>query len=245
MEITKLIDNYGDDIFAFALVVTNDFTSAKEIFVKTTTLCEEYPEEYGLSELINKAYELAQDTDSNESASTLTGVELDAKQQVVFEQLLVCRETVRAVAHMYYENDFTFAQIARITGKSEKYISGLLSDELSEELRTKLDDCYKDICISIIASDELKAYVIRAVNSGDKRIFEINEDAVPVHTWKTSHKVVVIIVAIIATLLIMFIIPVFQKYSEMRESEAGLSYDEIGTDESFYYTYEAETADNG
>lgn len=239
MEITKLIDNYGDDIFAFALVVTKDFASAKEIFVKTTTLCDELPEECELYDLIKKAYELSQDTDSNETASTLTDIELDTKLQGTLEELLVCRETVRAVAHMYYENDLTTAEIAKITGKSEKYIIGLLAEELPDGLRKKLDSSYKDICAEITAEDSLKAYVIRAVNSGDKRAFQINEDAVPVHTWKTSHKVVVIIFAIIATLLIMFIIPVFQKYSEMRESEAGLSYEEVGDDESFYYTYEA------
>ncbi len=243
MEITKLIDTYGDDIFAFALVVTKDFTSAKEIFVKTTTLCEEYPEECALFDLIKKAYELSLDTDSNETASTLTGIELDAKLQGILEELLVCRETVRAVSHMYYENDLTTAEIAKITGKSEKYIIGLLVEELPDDLRNKLDSRYKDICVKINAEDSLKAYVIRAVSTGDKRAFQIDEDAVPVHTWKTSHKVVVVIFAIIATLLIMFIIPVFQKYSEMLESEAGLSYEEVGTDESFYYTFEAETAD--
>ena len=245
MEITKLIDNYGDDIFAFALVVTKDFTSAKEIFVRTTSACDEYSDDTALSDVIAKAYSVAQDTDSNESASTLTGIELDAKKQAVFEDLLVCRETVRAVAHMYYENDLSIDEIAQITGKSGKYISGLLADELSDDLKTRLDDCYKDICINITAEDSLKAYVIRAVSADDKRVFQLTEEAVPVHTWKTSHKVVVIIVAIIATLLAMYIIPVMQKYSEMRESEAELSYEEVGTDESFYYTYEAETVDNG
>lgn len=245
MEITKLIDTYGDDIFAFALIVTKDFASAKEIFVRTTTVCEEYPEDCSLFEPIARAYKEAQDIDSNESASTLTGIELDSKRQAVLDELLVKRETVRSVAHMFYENDLSHEQIAEITGKSVKYIKELLSEELSEALASKLDDNYKDICAKIAAEDKLKAYVIRAVNSDDLRAFQLKEDAVPVHTWKTSHKVVVVIVAIIATLLAMYIIPVFQKYTEMRESEAGLSYEEVGTDESFYYTYEAETADNG
>ena len=146
---------------------------------------------------------------------------------------------------MYYANELSTDEIATITGKSEKYISGLLMEELSEELRARLDDCYMDICAKITAEDSLKAYVIRSVYSGDRRMFEVREEAVPVHTWKTSHKIIVIIVAIIATLAAMYIIPVLQKYGEMRESEAGLSYEEVGTDESFYYTYEAETADNG
>lgn len=245
MDITKLIDDYGDDIFAFALVVTKDFSSAKEVFVKTTTVNDEYPDDCGLFTLIKKAYSICAEVDSNESASALTEVELDAKRQAVLEELLVRRETVRAAAHMYYENDLSAAQIAEITGKSEKYITELLAEELSDELRTKLDSCYKDICTKITAEDKLKSYVIRAVTSGDKRLFEVREEVVPVHTWKTSHKVVVVIAAILATLLAMYIIPVLQKYGEMRESEAGLSYEEIGTDESFYYTYEAETADIG
>ena len=238
MEITKLIDTYGDDIFAFALIVTKDFASAKEIFVKTTTACGEFSEDCSLCELIARAYKESQETDSNEGASTLTGIELDAKRQAVLEELLVKRETVRAVAHMFYENDLSAAEIAGITGKSEKYINELLADDLSD-ISDKLDAEYKDICTKLTAEDKLKAYVIRAVNSGEARAFQLQEDAVPVHTWKTSHKVIVIIVAVLATLLAMYIIPIFQKYSEMRESEAQLSYEEVGDDESFYYTYEA------
>ena len=245
-DITKLIDDYGDDVFALALIVTKDFNSAKEVFVRAISDYYEIPKHDGAYfELISKVYTLCQEVDSNEIASTLTGIELDSKRQAVLEQLLVKRETVRAAAHMYYANELSTDEIATITGKSEKYISGLLMEELSEELRARLDDCYMDICAQITAEDSLKAYVIRSVYSGDRRMFEVREEAVPVHTWKTSHKVIVIIVAIIATLAAMYIIPVLQKYGEMRESEAGLSYEEVGTDESFYYTYEAETVDNG
>ncbi len=245
-DITKLIDDYGDDVFALALIITKDFNSAKEVFVRAISDYYEIPKHDGAySELISKVYTLCQVVDSNEIASTLTGIELAPKHQAVLEQLLVKRETVRAVAHMYYANELSTDEIAAITGKSEKYISGLLSDELSEELRAKLDECYLDICAKITAEDSLKAYVIRSVYSGDKRMFEVKEEAVPVHTWKTSHKVIVVVVAIIATLLAMYIIPVMQKYGEMLESEAGLSYEEVGTDESFYYTYEAETVDVG
>lgn len=242
MDITKLIDDYGDDIFALALIITKDFNSAREVFVKTTTACDGYDDDRAFFEIISKVYSLCQEVDSNESASTLTGIELDARRQAVLEQLLVKRETVRAVAHMYYENDLSAEEIAAVTGKSIRYINELLSDDLSD-LSDKLDADYKDICTKITAEDKLKAYVIRAMTTGDKRLFEVKEEAVPLHTWKTSHKIVVVIVAIIATLLGMFIIPVMTKYQEMLESEAGLSYEEVGTDESFYYTYEAETAD--
>ncbi len=245
MDITKLIDDYGDDIFAFALIVTKDMTSAKEVFVKTAVVNEEYSDDSGLFEILGKAYAVCAEAESNEGASALTDVELDTKKQAVLEELLVRRETVRAAAHMYYENDLSIEEIADITGKSEKYIAGILSDELTEALRMKLDADYKDICTRITAPDELKAYVIRAVKNGDKRLFEVKEEAVPIHTWKTSHKVVVVIAAVIATLAAMYIIPVLQKYGEMRESEAGLSYEEVGTDESFYYTYEPETVDIG
>ncbi len=242
MEITKLIDSYGDDVFAFALIVTKNFASAKEVFVKTSSCCEEFSEEDGLFPLIKKAYSECSEVESNESASALTEIDLDSKRQEVLEQLLVRRETVRAAAHMFYENDFDIAQIADITGQSKKYINELLIS-LNDGLADSLEAHYKDICTVISASDELKSYVIRAVSSGDKRLFEVREEAVPIHTWKLSHKIIVIIAAIIAVMAIMVIIPLFQKYTEMRESEAGLSYDEIGTDESFYYTYEAETVE--
>ncbi len=241
MEITSLIDRYGDDVYAFALILTKDFSSAKEVFVKTCSACGDFSEDDGLFPLIKRAYAECEKADSNESASTLTGIELDSKRQNVLEQLLVKRETIRAAAHMFYENDFDEAQIAEITGQSRKYITELLSS--LGALSDSLEKHYKDICTRITAEDTLKAYVIRAVSSDEKRMFEVREEAVPLHTWKLSHKIVVIIFAIIAVLFIMFIAPLITGYREMKESEAGLSYDEVGTDESFYYTYEAEAAE--
>ncbi len=243
MEITKLIDDYGDDIFAFALIVTKDFSSAKEVFVKTASACDEYSEGDGLFQLIKRAYSECEQVDSNESASALTGVELDSKRQALLEELLVRRETIRAAAHMLYENDFSAKQIAQIIGKSEKYINELLSTELSDSLRAGLEKSYKDICVRITAEDALKEYVIRAVGSGDMRMFEVKAEAVPRHSWKLSHKIIVVVFAILAATAIMFAIPLFEKYKEMLEAEAGLSYEEIGTDESFYYTYESDTAE--
>ena len=54
MEIRKLIDDFGDDIYALALISTKDFNSAKEIFVRMTTANNEYPDETELFPLLVK-----------------------------------------------------------------------------------------------------------------------------------------------------------------------------------------------
>lgn len=241
MKLEKLLDIYGDDIFAFALIVTKDFNSAKEIFVRVTSGYYEIPEHDGaFFEMISKAYKLCQEVDSNESASTLTGVELDAKRQAVLEELLIKRETVRTVAHMYYGDELSTSEIADIVGKSEKYVNELLSEELSDELKEKLEKHYLEICDKIHAEDKLKAYVMRAVYNPSKRDFEVKDEAVAKHVWSTKQKVIVIIIAVIVTFALSFIIPIVEKYFDMLEDESGYSYEVPETDEIFRYTYEAD-----
>lgn len=241
MKLEKLLDIYGDDIFAFALIITKDFNSAKEVFVRVTSEYYDIPEHDGaFYEIISKEYKLCQNVDSNESASTLTGVELDSKHMAVLEELLVKRETVRTVAHMYYGDEFSTSEIASIIGKSEKFVNELLSEELSDELKAKLEEHYMEICAKIKAEDKLKSYVMRAVyNSTSKRDFEVREEAVAKHVWSTKQKVIVIVVAVIVTFALSFIIPIVEKYFDMLEDESGYSYEVPETDEIFSYTYEA------
>ncbi len=244
MKLEKLLDIYGDDIFAFALIVTKDFNSAKEVFVRVTSDYYELPDHDGaFYEMIKKAYALCQNVDSNEGASTLTGVELDEKRQAVLEELLVKRETVRTVAHMYYGDELSTSEIADIIGKPEKFVNELLSEELSDELKEKLEKYYLEICDKIHAEDKLKAYVMRSVYNPKKRDFEVREEAVAKHSWSTTQKVVVIVIAVIVTFALSFIIPIIEKYFDMLEDESGYSYEVPETDEIFAYTYEAASSE--
>lgn len=241
MEITKLIDAFGDDIFALALIITKNFDSAKQVFVKTATAYEQFPENAELIELVRRAYAECAEADSNEGAAALTGVELDPKRQAVLEELLLQGEMTRVAVHMFYENDLDEKQIAEITGQSEKHVSELL-EELPDGLKISLEKHYKHICSKIAAEDKLKAYVIRAVSSGNKRLFEVRNDAVPVHRWKTSHKIIVFVAALIITSLICFVIPIAVEYYYMREREGFSSFENLSPGESFYITEEAETS---
>lgn len=237
MEITHLIDDFGDDIFALALISTKDFGAAKEIFVKMMSACGEYPDSTELYSLILKAYPMAREADGNESAVTLTGVELDSRKQQLLEEILRKPFVVRSIIHMTWENDLEPEQIAKITGESAKYVRSAL-DELPGELTSALDKCYKDICTKIAAEDKLKAYVIRSVSSGRARQFEVKQDAVPQHKWTKEQKLIVVIIAAVITAAVCIIIPLIDGYYQMRREEGFESFENVSTDEIFRYTTE-------
>ena len=90
---------------------------------------------------------------------------------------------------------------------------------LSDELRTALDRNYKDICFRITAGDKLKAYVIRSVNSGNKRQFEVKQDAVPLHRWTKNQKMAVYIAAAVIAVILCIVIPLAESYYNMRKEE--------------------------
>lgn len=237
MDITKLIDEYGDEIYALALIVTKDFNSAKQVFVKTATAYNDFSEDAVLFDFINRAYSECSEADSNEGATTLTGVELDAKRQAVLEEVLKLGEMTRTVIHLFYENDQIDEDIAAITGLTEKQVTDILFG-LPSDLAEQLEKHYKYICTKIKAEDKLKAYVIRAVSKGDKRLFEVKEEAVPTHKWKTAHKVIVFVAAILAASVICFVIPLIEEFKD-RDLSSYESY----SDQSFYYTSEAEASE--
>ncbi len=243
MEIAKLLDGYGDDIFALALIVTKDFDSAKQVFVKTCLQYEKFSDDIEMYDLAVEVYKQCEKVDNNDSAVTLTGVELDSKRQALLEIVLQKTQKVRSVIHLYYENDLDEAQIAKVTGESEKYIRSVLA-EFPEELKISLDKHYKEICIKIKAEDKLKSYVMRAVSNPNKRDFEVKDEAVAKHVWSTKQKVIVIVVAVIVTFALSFIIPIVEKYFDMLEDESGYSYEVPETDEIFRYTYEAESTES-
>lgn len=218
MEITRLTDIFGDDIYALALITTKSFDSAREIYVRTATRCEDYPESAELVNFIENEYPLCKKAECNDSAVTLTGVELDMKKQVILEKVLQKPFIVRSIIHMFWENDLEPDEIAKITGESAKYVRSVI-EGLSDELRTALDRNYKDICFRITASDKLKAYVIRSVNSGNKRQFEVKQDAVPLHRWTKNQKMAVYIAAAVIAVILCIVIPLAESYYNMRKEE--------------------------
>ncbi len=218
MEITRLTDIFGDDIYALALITTKSFDSAREIYVRTTTRCEDYPESAELVNFIENEYPLCKKAECNDSAVTLTGVELDMKKQAILETVLQKPFIFRSIIHMFWENDLEPDEIAKITGESAKYVRSVI-EGLSDELRTALDRNYKDICFRITAGDKLKAYVIRSVNSGNKRQFEVKLDAVPLHRWTKNQKMAVYIAAAVIAVILCIVIPLAESYYNMRKEE--------------------------
>ena len=236
MEIRKFVDSYGDDTYALALIVTKSFDSAKKIFAKTALDCGKYAEG-GLFPIAADVWAECRESDSNDEAVTLTGLELPAKLENLLKEVLMKPQIMRGIIHLYYENDLDVNRIAEVTGESEKYISGQLS-KLPAELAEALDKHYKEICIKIRAEDKLKAYVIKASDTGDRRMFEVKEDAVPIHRWTKKQKVIVVIIAAVITILVCIVIPIWSAYIEMIKAERDMDYEEPATDEIFSYTYE-------
>ena len=237
MDITRLTDLFGDDIYALALISTKSFESAREIYVRTMTRCEEYPESAELINFIENEYPLCKKSDCNDSAVTLTGVELDIKKQALLETVLQKPFIVRSIIHMFWENDLEPEEIAHITGESAKYVRSVV-EGLSSELKTALDRSYKEICVKISAGDKLKAYVIRSVTSGNKRQFEVREDAVPVHRWSREQKIAVYIIAAVIAVALCIVIPLLESYYNMRKEEGFSQFENVRTEEVFRQTGE-------
>lgn len=240
MEIRKYVDSFGDDVFALALIVTKDFSSAKEVFCKTAAEAGKLADSAQLLDVVKKAYPLCKEADSNDEAVTLTGISLNTKQEALLQTILTKPQIIRAVIHLTYENDLDPAQIAKLTGESERYINGQLA-ELSEALRESLEKHYKEICVKIHAEDKLKAYVIATSERGERRMFEVKREAVPTHRWNKKQKIAVIIAAVIITLMAVLVIPILDSYLEMRKREGYESFENVPTEELFSYTMEAES----
>ncbi len=239
MELTRFIDELGDDVFALALITTKSFDAAKEIFVRVCGEYESFSDSADISDVIKMAYPLCREADSNDYAVTLTGVELDAKKQALLETVLQKPFIMRTIIHLHWENDLEPEQISQVTGESLKTVNSMLS-ELSENLTAALDKSYKDLCFKINAEDKLKAYVIRSLTSGKKRQFEVGKDAVPVHKWTKRQKTIIIIAAAIIAVAVCIVIPIIDSYYQMRREENFESFEDIHTDEIFRYTTEAD-----
>ncbi len=205
MEITRFIDDFGDDIFALALVVTKNFDSAKQVFAKISADCEQFPESLEMYDLAKRVLSECEDVDSNEAATTLTGIDLDPKRQQILEELLSNGEAARTAAHLFFENDLDTKQISELMKKSEDFVTSLF-DKLNYEA---LDSNYKDICTKIKAGDRLKSYIIRSISKGNKRPFSESGEAVPNHRWKLSHKIIVLLAAFVGSAALLTLYTLF------------------------------------
>lgn len=240
MELTRFIDDYADDIYALALITTKNFDSAKEIFVRNCCVCAEIDDCADLFSMLKKAYPSCREAEINDSAVTLTGIELDSKKQQLLEAVLSQPFIVRSIIHMRWENDLEPEQIAKLTGESVRYVNSAL-EKLPADLVQALDKSYKDICFKIRADDKLKSYVVRSMKSGKKRQFEVKGDAAPVHKWTKQQKIVIYIVAAVVTVVICIMIPLIESYYQMRKDENFESFENVATEEMFRYTNEADS----
>lgn len=232
MEIRKLIDTYGDDIYALALIITKDFDAAKQIFAIVTGKYAELSDDIPLSELAKLTYQASEKIENNESAEVLTELELNSRLEKLLGEVIQRPQTVRTAIHLFYENDLDIKRIAAVLGESERYIGSVLS-ELDADFVKALEADYKVICSKITAGDSLKSYVISSSEQGG-RMFEAKSDAVPRHTWTKVQKIAVIAVACVVSIAVLVVIPIIQSYNEMLERESEMDYEEAETSEIFH-----------
>lgn len=232
MEIRKLTDTYGDDIYALALIITKDFNAAKQIFAIVISKFNEYADDISLAELAKITYKSSEDIQCNESAEIFTELELNSKHERLLGEVIQRPQAIRTAIHLFYENDLDFKQIAAVLGESERYVNSVLS-ELGSELTGSLEAEYKVICSKITASDSLKAYVISSAQEKGK-LFEAKRDAVPRHSWTKVQKIAVIAAACVISVAVLVVIPIVQSYNEMLERESEMDFEEAETSEIFH-----------
>lgn len=237
MKIERFIDEFGDDVYAFALVCTKNFDSAADIFASIAARCGEFPEDTEIFDIAGEVYQLCRTAVCNDSAETLSQIGLSKKQELLLTGFFTKPQISRAIVHLYFENDLSAEQIAKVIGDKPRYVSEQL-DELGTEYSDKLENSYKELCVKITAPDDLKAKVMQAARSGKTREFEIVDEPMPKHIWTKNQKIAAIILAVIVTLILWFVIPIFNEFLNGRFATS--SYDEAPSDLIFSYTYETE-----
>lgn len=234
MNIEKFTDAFGDDLFALALMVTKDFDSASEIFARVAVNCDKLSENAGMFEIAKAAFPQCRKARCNDNAETLSGIGLSKKQEALVSELFFKPQISRAIIHLCYENDLSADQIAEVTGESGRYVSEQLS-EISGELSGQLENHYKELCLKIASGDELKTKVIQAVKTGEKRLFEVGGEAVPQHSWTKKQKIAAVVLAIVTTIMVCIVIPLFLAYLNSAD-EMNSSYDEAPIELTPSYT---------
>lgn len=233
MTIEKFIDEFGDDVYALALIVTKSFEGAEQVFTQIAQSCEDIPETAGLYDIAKKAYRLCQKAPFNENAQTLSDIGLPAKYEALLAEIFPRPQIVRAIIHFHYENDFEPEQAAAITDTNVRFVNEQL--DCLDELSSRLEKSYKELCLKLTAPDDLKVTVIQAVKTGEKRLFEVGEPAAPRHTWTKTQKIAAIAFAVVATTLICIVVPLLSAYFNSFD-EMNSSYEEIPDEWIFSYT---------
>lgn len=236
MKIERFIDKLGDDVYAFALVCTKNFDSAAGIFARTAAKCEELPDDAEIYDLAGSVYQLCRKAACNDSAETLSQMGLSKKQERLLADFFPKPQIYRAIIHLYFENDLSVEQIAEMIGEKSRYVSEQL-DGLGEKLSEELESSYKELCVKLTTPDDLKEKAVLAAKSGKTREFEIVDDPMPKHTWTKKQKIAAIIFAVIVTIILWFVIPIFNAYLDGKFATS--SYDEAPSDLIFSYTLES------
>lgn len=237
MKIERFIDSLGDDVYAFALVCTKNFDSSADIYARIVAEFAELPENAEIYDIAGEVYKLCRTAVCNDSAETLSQIGLSKKQELLLTGFFTKPQISRAIVHLYFENDLSIEQIAEVIGDKPRYVSEQL-DALGTELSEKLENSYKELCVKITAPDDLKSKVIQAARSGKSREFKIVDEPMPKHTWTKKQKIAAIIFAVIVTIILWFVIPIFNAYLDGKFGDG--SYDEVPSDLIFSYTYETE-----
>lgn len=233
MEIKRFIEQFGDDVYAFALVVTKSYESAKIVYMKTVLSAEKMSE--SKTEWAAAAFTECKTADINESAETFSVESLDEKQEALLGLVLPKPQIVRAMIHLFYANDMDFVDIARALGVSERNVRNQL--EALGILNDSLESMYKEICAQLHTDSCLVEYALKCA-AGGSRLFEVKREASPKHKWSIKSKVVIIAVAVVTAFVGMFVIPLTEMYKKMQDELYGVSYEEPATDEIFRYTVE-------
>lgn len=239
MIIEKFIDRFGDDVYALALVCTKNFDSAADIFETVAAECDALSDDVVMFELAIKVCSLCKKAKFSDNAETFSQLGLSKKQEQLLSGFFPMPFVTRASVHLHFENDLTVEQIAEVLEEKPRYISEQLNG-LGTELLNELDGSYKEICVRLSAPDELKAKAVEAARSVEKRVFEILDDPMPTHTWTKKQKIGAVIVAVIATIMLMIVIPIANKL--MDDYLTGSSYDEAPSDLIFTGNTESESS---
>ncbi len=233
MTIEKFIDEFGDDVYALALIVTKSSEGAEQVFTQLAQDCETLPDTAKLYDIAKKAYRLCRKAPSNDSAQTLSDIGLSAKHEALLSDIFPYPQIVRAIIHLCYENDLENDEIASITDCGVRYVEGQLGG--LGGLSDSLERSYKELCLKLTAPDEVKIGVIQAVNSGEKRLFEVRSPAAPRHSWTKTQKFAAVVFAVVTTVIVCIVVPLLTAYLNSFE-EMNSSYEELPPELIFSYT---------
>lgn len=237
MNIEKFIDQFGDDVYALALVCTKNFDSAAEVFLRTAEECGGFPENADIRDIVSAAFPFCRNAKCTDTAETLSQAGLTKKQEALLAEFFPKPQVIRAIVHMHFENDLSAEQISELLHEKPRYVSEQL-DALGLGLTEELENSYKGLCLKLCAPDELKSEAVIAAKSGKKRIFEVEEEPMPTHSWSKNQKIAAVILAVVVTIALMIVIPIVNQLIDgyfLAESQ-----EEIPSDWIFSYNSEAE-----